>query len=117
GGLVVREDGQPTGVFVDMASSLVYAAAPAPDAVWQEQAFARALEHVASLGLTGVHDMGTDDGGFALMQRFADRGALSVRVQAYASRGAGAIEAMCRDGAYRHPSGRLDMRGVKLMID
>ena len=117
GGLVVREDGKPTGVFVDMAANLVYAAAPEPDVAWQEQAFARALEHVASLGLTGVHDMGTGDDGFALMQRIADRGALSVRVQAYASRGAGAIEAMCRDGAYRHPSGRLDMRGVKLMID
>ncbi|MBJ6978740.1 amidohydrolase [Luteimonas sp. MC1895] len=117
GGLVLREDGKPTGVFVDMAANLVYAAAPEPDAQWQEQAFARALEHVASLGLTGVHDMGSSDDGFALMRRFADRGALSVRVQAYASRGAGAIAAVCRDGAYRHPSGRLDMRGVKLMID
>src|SRR5690606_2186409 len=61
--------------------------------------------------------MGSSDGDFALMKRFADRGALSVRVQAYASRGADAIEALCRDGAYRHASGRLDMRGVKLMID
>src|SRR5690606_9666695 len=61
--------------------------------------------------------MGSSDGDFALMKRFADRGALSVRVQAYASRGAGTIESLCRDGAYRHASGRLDMRGVKLMID
>ena len=117
GGLVLREDGRPTGVFIDMAASLVYAAAPEPDLQWQEQAFARALEHVASLGLTGVHDMGSSDGDFALMKRFADRGALSVRVQAYASRGADAIDVLCRDGAYRHASGRLDMRGVKLMID
>lgn len=117
GGRVVREDGRPTGVFVDMASQLVYAAAPEPDAAWQDQAFARALEHVASLGLTGVHDMGSSDGDLALMRRFADRGALSVRVQAYAARGADAIEAMCREGTYRHASGRLDMRGVKLMID
>jgi len=117
GGLILREDGKPTGVFIDMAASLVYAAAPEPDARWQEQAFSRALQHVASLGLTGVHDMGTSDGDFALMQRFADRGELSVRVQAYASRGAASIDVLCRDGAYRHPSGRLDMRGVKLMID
>ena len=117
GGLVLREEGRPTGVFIDLAANLVYAAAPEPDATWQEQALTRALEHVARLGLTGVHDMGTSDGDFALMQRFADRDALSVRVRAYASRGAQAIDARCRDGAYHHPSGRLDMAGVKLMID
>ncbi|MGY1529158.1 amidohydrolase [Luteimonas sp. A649] len=117
GGRVLREDDQPTGVFIDTASSLVYAAAPAPGEEWQDRAFERALQHVASLGLTGVHDMGTSDADLALMNRFADRGALSLRVRAYASRGAGAIESLCRDGAYHHDSGRLDMRGVKLMID
>ena len=117
GGLVLREGGQPTGVFIDTAARLLYDAAPAPDAQWQEQAFERALRHLASLGLTGVHDMGTSDAEFALMQRFADRGELSLRVRAYAHRDADAIAARCRDGAYRHASGRLDMRGVKLMID
>lgn len=117
GGLVLRQDGQPTGVFIDTASSLVYAAAPSPDEAWRERAFERALQHVASLGLTGVHDMGTSDADFALMNRFADRGALTLRVRAYASRGADAIGSLCRNGAYRHDSGRLDMRGVKLMID
>ncbi|WP_132999166.1 amidohydrolase [Luteimonas arsenica] len=117
GGRVLREEDRPTGVFIDTAARLLYAAAPAPDAEWQERAFERALQHVASLGLTGVHDMGTSDDGFALMQRFADRGALSLRVRAYAHREADAIDARCREGAYRHASGRLDMRGVKLMID
>lgn len=118
GGRVLRDaGGKATGIFIDNASRLVYAAAPAPDEGWQDEAFERALRHVASLGLTGVHDMGTDDADFALMQRFADRGALGLRVRAYASLGAESIEARCREGAYSHPSGRLDMRGVKLMID
>src|SRR5690554_4632888 len=34
GGRVLRKDGQPTGVFIDSASGLVYAAAPAPDEAW-----------------------------------------------------------------------------------
>lgn len=118
GGRVLRDaEGRATGVFVDNAARLVYEAVPEPDQRWQDEALERALRHAASLGLTGVHDMGTDDAGFALMQRFADRGALGLRVRAYASLGAQSIEARCRDGAYRHPSGRLDMRGVKLMID
>ncbi|MEN1971008.1 amidohydrolase family protein [Luteimonas sp. MJ204] len=117
GGLVLREDGQATGVFIDMASQLVYAAAPAPDDAWQDRALERALRHVAGLGLTGVHDMGTSRGGLERMKRFADRGALSLRVRAYAQRDSGLVDELCRDGHYSHSSGRLDMRGVKLMID
>ena len=117
GGLVLRKDGQPTGVFIDSAARLLYAAAPAPDEAWEDRALALALQHAASLGLTGVHDMGTTDGDFARMKRFADRGALSLRVRAYAYREADAIAVLCRDGAYHHASNRLDMRGVKLMID
>lgn len=117
GGLVLREDGRPTGVFVDTASRLVYGPAPDPDEAWQDRAMERALAHVAALGMTGVHDMGTGRDALDVMKRFADRGALSLRVRAYAERGSGLVEALCRDGHYSHPSGRLDMRGVKLMID
>ncbi len=117
GGLVLREDGRATGVFIDAAASLVYAPAPEPDAAWQDRAMERALRHVAALGLTGVHDMGTGRGGLEVMKRFADRGALTLRVRAYAQRESDLLDALCRDGHYSHPSGRLDMRGVKLMID
>lgn len=117
GGLVLREDGRATGVFIDAASRLVYAPAPDPDAAWQDRAMERALSHVAALGMTGVHDMGTGRDALEVMKRFADRGALSLRVRAYAQRGSGLVEDLCRDGHYSHPSGRLDMRGVKLMID
>ncbi|QDW66174.1 amidohydrolase [Luteimonas granuli] len=117
GGLILREDGRATGVFVDTAARLVYAPAPEPDAAWQDRAMERALRHVAALGLTGVHDMGTGRGGLEVMKRFADRGALTLRVRAYAQRDSSLIDDLCRDGHYSHPSGRLDMRGVKLMID
>ena len=117
GGLILREDGRATGVFIDTASRLVYAPAPEPDAAWQDRAMERALRHVAALGMTGVHDMGTSRGGLEVMKRFADRGALSLRVRAYAQRDSGLVDDLCSDGRYSHPSGRLDMGGVKLMID
>lgn len=117
GGLVLRQDGRPTGVFIDTAASLVYDVVPAPDDAWQDRAMERALRHVASLGLTGVHDMGTSRSEFEVMQRFADRGALSLRVRAYALGDSDLVADRCRDGAYSHASGRLDMRGVKLMVD
>ena len=117
GGLILREDGRATGVFIDTASRLVYAPAPEPDAAWQDRAMERALRHVAALGMTGVHDMGTSRGGLEVMKRFADRGALSLRVRAYAQRDSGLVDDLCSDGRYSHASGRLDMGGVKLMID
>ncbi|MBB6598630.1 amidohydrolase [Luteimonas sp. MC1825] len=117
GGLVLRADGRATGVFIDTAASLVYDVVPEPDAAWQDRAMERALRHVASLGLTGVHDMGTSRSEFDVMRRFADRGALTLRVRAYALGDSDLVADRCRDGAYRHASGRLDMRGVKLMVD
>jgi predicted amidohydrolase YtcJ len=117
GGRILRQDGTPTGVFVDTAAALVYDVVPAPDDAWQDRAMERALRHLAGLGLTGLHDMGTSRSDFEVMQRFADRNALSLRVRAYAVGDSDLVAERCRDGAYRHASGRLDMRGVKLMID
>src|SRR5690606_31594710 len=84
---------------------------------WQDRALERALRHVAGLGLTGVDDMGTSRGGLERMKRLADRRARSLRVRAYAQHHNRRLVQLCPDGAYSHASGRMDMRGVKLMID
>ena len=59
GGRIIRAGGRPTGVFVDAATSLVDAVVPPPDAAFRTEALQRALQATASVGLTGVHDMGT----------------------------------------------------------
>ncbi|MCF7749687.1 amidohydrolase [Bacillus subtilis subsp. subtilis] len=118
GGRIVRDaHNQPTGVFIDGAMDLVRAAIPAPDQATREQMLARALARAVSQGLTGVHDMGVSRDDLALMRRFADAGKLPLRIDAYADGNADALADLCAHGAYRHPGGRLEMRGVKLFMD
>ncbi|HJR74236.1 MAG TPA: amidohydrolase [Luteimonas sp.] len=117
GGRIVRQDGAPTGVFVDGAMDLVNAVVPAPDAETREKALRLALEATARNGLTGVHDMGTSREDLALFRRFADEGKLTLRVDAYADGDRAALADLCANGLYRHASGRVEMRGVKLYMD
>ncbi|KAB7629446.1 amidohydrolase family protein [Stenotrophomonas rhizophila] len=118
GGRIVRDaKGQPSGVFVDEAMTLVQAAIPAPSDAAREQMLTRALDKAVSHGLTGVHDMGVSRADLALMRRFADAGTLPLRIDAYADGNGDALADLCAQGAYQHPGGRLEMRGVKLFMD
>ncbi|WP_149194942.1 amidohydrolase [Luteimonas suaedae] len=117
GGRIVREDGAPSGVFVDAAMALVEDAVPAPDAALREQALERALAAAVRNGLTGVHDMGVSRADLALYRRFAGAGRLPLRISAYADGDGGALDDLCREGLYRHAGGRLRMQGVKLYMD
>lgn len=118
GGRIVRDArGQPSGVFIDAAMDLVRRAIPAPGDAAREQQLARALDKAVSQGLTGVHDMGVSRQDLALMRRFADAGRLPLRIDAYADGNGQALADLCTHGAYQHPGGRLQMRGVKLFMD
>lgn len=117
GGLIVRSDGKPTGVFVDAASRLVDDIVPPPDATLRAEALRRALQAAASVGLTGVHDMGTSVADLELYQRFADEDRFTLRVVAYADGDAAALEQLCKSGPYRHSSNRVRMAGVKFYAD
>jgi predicted amidohydrolase YtcJ len=117
GGRILRDAGRPTGVFIDAAARLVDDVVPRPDEAFRSEALRRALAAAASVGLTGVHDMGTSLTDLDLYRRFADEGTLTMRVVAYADGDAGALDALCKSGPYRHDSGRLRMAGVKFYAD
>ncbi|TXH77881.1 MAG: amidohydrolase [Lysobacteraceae bacterium] len=117
GGRIVRTDGRAGGVFVDNAMQAVDAVVPPADHALRERMLHRALQAAAQNGLTGVHDMGASRADLALYREFADRGELTLRIEAYADGDSGALADLCKHGVYRHPSGRLRMQGVKLYID
>ncbi|MFT3669174.1 MAG: amidohydrolase [Pseudoxanthomonas sp.] len=117
GGRIEREDGQPSGVFVDAAMALVNAVVPAPDGAYRRQALEKATQAAVRNGLTGVHDMGVSREDLALMKQFADEGRLPLRIDTYADGDGAALADLCAHGLYRHAGGRLQMRGVKLYAD
>jgi predicted amidohydrolase YtcJ len=83
GGQIVRDGtGRPTGVFKDKAMEYLSEAIPQPTAVEQDSALSAAMRFAASLGVTGIHDMGTWDG-LAAYERAHRRGALTLRVRVF----------------------------------
>ena len=118
GGKILRDAaGRPTGIFVDNAMLLLDQARPALDQATLERALSLGMQAAVQHGLTGVHDAGISLDELHRYQRLADRGAMPLRIYAMADGDAAALEALCRDGLYRHPSGRLQMRAVKLYAD
>ncbi len=84
GRILRRADGEPTGVLVDTAIALVDKAAPGElDDAALEGFILAAARHCLSVGLVGVHDMGTSTRAAAVMRRLADAGRLPIRVYAY----------------------------------
>lgn len=118
GGRIVRGgDGRATGVFIDDAMILIEHARPPLQAAAVEQALSLGMQAAARHGLTGVHDAGVDLNTLRAYRRLADRGQLPLRITAFAAGDGDALESLCRDGLYQHPSGRLKMRMVKLYAD
>jgi predicted amidohydrolase YtcJ len=80
GGEIVRdESGAPTGVLKDNAMGLIDAAVPAPGEARLDREARAAMAHVASNGVTSVHDMAGWDS-LATYRRAKARGELSTRI-------------------------------------
>ena len=83
GGEVVRDGtGRLTGVFKDEAMPLVGAHIPRPSDAQRDSALIAAMRHAASLGLTGVTDMGSW-ADLETYERAHAAGDLTLRVNAY----------------------------------
>src|SRR5690606_26643352 len=97
--------------------ALVDAAKPAASEATAEKALALGMRAAVQHGLTGVHDAGVPLAELRRYQRLADRGQVPLRISAAADGNSAALEPLCANGLYRHPSGRLQMRAVKLYAD
>ncbi|EAQ29259.1 Predicted metal-dependent amidohydrolase with the TIM-barrel fold [Erythrobacter sp. NAP1] len=118
GGRIIRDtDGNPTGVFIDNASSLVGSFVPAPRPEDRDAAFAMAQQRLLQNGITAVADMGTPVVDWMTFRRSADRGDLRIRIMAYAN----SPEAMeLIGGPGPTPwlyEDRLRLNGIKLYVD
>lgn len=118
GGRIERDaQGRPTGVLVDNAMALVEKIVPPATPAERERRLDTALAALAAVGLTGVHDAGTDAATCGLYRKRAAAGRLSLRI--YAMIGGPEEVAGC---APNGPEGwladdRLAVRAVKLYAD
>jgi len=91
GGIERLADGRPSGVLTGTAMAMLTSRLPADNPVESEEALTRALQKLASLGVTTVSDAGTGIADWLLFRRFGDEGRLPLRIYAMAD-GIGTLE-------------------------
>lgn len=117
GGVIEKEGGKPSGIFVDGAMPLIDAKIPKPLARDYDRAFAEAQLLLLKNGITTATDMGTTLTEWQALRRAGDNNRLRVRIISYA----GDIDNMSIiGGPSRTPwlyNDKLRMVGVKLYLD
>jgi predicted amidohydrolase YtcJ len=117
GGKIVRDEhGDPTGVFVDNAMSLVEKAIPEPTATEIEAAILRGQALALAEGLTQIHDMGIGRDTAALYARLARDGKLLLRVYAMGAQ-SDADQWLAHPPARAQANAMFTLRGIKLYAD
>jgi predicted amidohydrolase YtcJ len=118
GGYIHRDaEGQASGVLIDGAMSLVESTVPEISRELLVASLDLALQHMVSLGLTGVHDMGVDQSVVELFQGRIRAGKFPTRAYMFTDGAGETLDWLCARGAIGDESGRLIMRAVKLYID
>jgi len=118
GGYIYRDSqGQATGVLIDGAMSLITDIVPATSSELMQASLNLALKQTASLGLTGVHEMGINRDVMDMYQQFIKAGNFPVRVYAFTDGAGETLDWLCEKGFVEDETGRLYMRAVKLYID
>jgi predicted amidohydrolase YtcJ len=83
GGRIIRDaEGNPTGVLIDAAMSLVARHIPEPDKRQKRKALLLAIDECLSYGITTVHDMGMDLGTIDIYRDIIRSGDAAFRLYA-----------------------------------
>lgn len=118
GGKIIRDpSGNPTGVFVDTATSLVERAIPPASPAQRKARVLAAAEAIAAAGLTELHDAGIEGATIAAVQELIDEKRFPIRVYAMLSDGAQLLDTWFARGPLLNYGDRLSVRAVKLYAD
>jgi predicted amidohydrolase YtcJ len=116
GGKIERDaGGNPTGLFVDNAKSLVQRIVPPQTPAERDEALAEAQVQLLSFGITGVGSMSTSLDDWETFRRAGESGRLKVRLMSYLI-GAEALAAVPKPTPWLYGD-RLRAVGIKLFAD
>jgi len=116
GGHIERDDQQQaTGVFVDRAMELIQRAVPETSDEELDEALRRAMDKLAEVGITGVHEAGTSLSLFRRYQKLRQKDQLKIRIYAMANGAGDLFEYLCENGSIIDPY--LTARSIKLYAD
>lgn len=115
GGMVVLQDGLPTGLLLDNAVDLVRAVIPPPSQAEMRQALLKAQASCLSLGLSSVSNAGTELREVLAVERAQDEGSLGMRIYAMLSPSIENIQNLAHRGPLAKD--KLTVRSFKMYAD
>ena len=116
GGQILQgPDGEPTGMLIDYAQTLVAGVIPPPSEALKRQALEKAGALYAARGWTGLGNMSVEAPDLALMTALAAEKKFHIRVDNYMDPG-GAADVLAR-GPFQDATGLIRTRGIKLYMD
>ena len=118
GGEIIRDaKGNPTGVFIDNAMSLI--TDNIPDISPQEMKFAlvKAMKALAEVGLTSVHDAGISNANIEAYKALAADNKMPIRVNAMLDINDKNINKLLKQGHYNSPDDMFTINSVKISAD
>ena len=118
GGEILKDEfGNPTGVFIDNAESLIKSIIPKPTQQETVLAYRKASEHLLSLGITSMHDAGIGHNAYQLFRQQVSNGEASVRIYAMLAATDKHLETMLSNGYISDVNDMLSIRSVKIYGD
>ena len=116
GGQILKgQDGQPSGMLIDHAQSLVAGVIPPPSPALKRQALEKAGALYASRGWTGLGNMSVEAPDLVILTKLAADKKFSLRVDNYMDP-SGAEEVLAK-GPFADATGLIRVRGIKLYMD
>ena len=118
GGDIIRDsEGKPIGVFIDNAMDLILSNIAKPTKKENKNALITAMNSLASLGLTSVHDAGISQNELVLYKELASENNMAIRINAMLYLPTDNWAQVLNEGLYRSKDNMLTFNSVKIQAD
>ena len=118
GGEIIKDkNGMPTGVFIDNAMDLINQSIAPLTVQEQKQVLVKAMDSLASFGLTSVHDAGIDTDNLNAFKALSQENAMSIRVNAMLYLPSANWQQTLANGQYRSKDDMFTFNSVKIQAD
>ena len=118
GGEILKDkNGQPTGIFIDNAMALIDNSIAPLTIKQQKQVLVKAMDSLASYGLTSVHDAGIDSNNLTAFKELSQAGAMSIRINAMLYLPSENWQQTLANGQYQSHDDMLTFNSVKIQAD
>ena len=118
GGDIIRdENGEPTGVFIDNAMALIDNGIAPLTMKQQKQVLVKAMDSLASYGLTSVHDAGIDSNNITAFKELSQEGEMSIRINAMLYLPSNNWQQTLAAGQYQSNDDMFTFNSVKIQAD